>query len=95
MSVGSRTALPNDALPEVVLGEHKRSTLNETPHTMALQVAKVLPHENYGQPTSHKDNDIGLIELATNIDLEATPNIAPACPPGLDNYDNTSVIAIG
>ncbi|XP_071537578.1 trypsin-1-like, partial [Panulirus ornatus] len=89
------TALPNGALPEVVLGEHQRSTQDETPHTMVLQAARVVPHESYGQPVSAKDNDIGLIELASSVDLEATPNIAPACPPGLDNYDSTSVIAIG
>ncbi|XP_042210685.1 trypsin-1-like [Homarus americanus] len=91
-----QNALPAGALPEVVLGEHDRTRLDETPYTQVVAVSRVIPHENYGFGPSSKDNDIGLIELATNVDLEATPNIAPVCPPGNNiQFNNLPVTVIG
>ncbi|XP_069947151.1 chymotrypsin-like protease CTRL-1 [Cherax quadricarinatus] len=88
--------LPNGALPEVVLGEHDRSRGDETPYTQVVPAVRVIPHDKYGHSTSPKDHDIGLIELATEVDLEVTRNIAPACPPDQDlNYDNLTVTVSG
>nr|XP_053639730.1 venom serine protease-like [Cherax quadricarinatus] len=91
-----RMVLPNGALPEVVLGEHDRSRGDETPYTQVVPAVRVIPHDKYGHSTSPKDHDIGLIELATEVDLEVTRNIAPACPPDQDlNYDNLTVTVSG
>nr|XP_045610796.1 venom serine protease 34-like [Procambarus clarkii] len=91
-----RLALASGALPEVVLGEHDRSRPDETPYTLVVTAKRVIPHENYRRSKSPKDNDIGLIELATDVDLGASRNIGPACPPDPSlQYDDIRVTVIG
>ena len=82
-----RTVLPNNALPAVVLGEHQRSVLDETPFTQVLQTIRAIPHEDYDGSGNTKNNDIGLLELATPVNLARTPNIAPVCPPSPNTTD--------
>lgn len=90
------TVLPDDALPAVVLGEHQRSVLGETPFTQVVQTTRVIPHEDYDGSGETKNNDIGLLELATPVNLARTPNIAPVCPPSANSTDTASrVTTIG
>ncbi|XP_063873387.1 chymotrypsin B-like isoform X3 [Scylla paramamosain] len=91
-----RTVLPNPALPPVVLGEHQRSVLDETPFTLVLRTTRAIPHEDYDGSGDTKNNDIGLLELATPVNLAKTPNIAPVCPPSANSTDTASrVTTIG
>ncbi|KAK8400277.1 hypothetical protein O3P69_003171 [Scylla paramamosain] len=90
------TVLPNPALPPVVLGEHQRSVLDETPFTLVLRTTRAIPHEDYDGSGDTKNNDIGLLELATPVNLAKTPNIAPVCPPSANSTDTASrVTTIG
>ncbi|MPC29301.1 Transmembrane protease serine 11B-like protein [Portunus trituberculatus] len=94
--VNVRTVLPNHALPAVVLGEHQRSVLDETPFTQVVQTTRAIPHEGYDGSADNKNNDIGLLELATPVNLARTPNIAPICPPSANSTDTASrVTTIG
>ncbi|KAK7069585.1 Epidermal growth factor-binding protein type B, partial [Halocaridina rubra] len=94
----NKVALPNNALPTVVLGEHVLSAGDETPYTVEIKARAVYPHEFYDkdQGVSVKDYDIGLVELERDVDLTTTPNIAPACAPNpLKSYDNITVTVSG
>lgn len=94
--VCARTVLPRKLLPTVVLAEHQRSVPDETPFTRVVEVARVIPHEDYNGAGDSKDNDIGLVELATPLDLGRTPGIAPACPPAPGTTDDAqSVTTLG
>lgn len=96
VSMGFRTVLPRNAVPTVVLGEHKRSVTDETPYTRVVRVARVIPHEDYVGTGDSKNNDIGLVELASPLDLGRSPGIAPACPPFPKTTDEAhSVITLG
>ncbi|KAK3858571.1 hypothetical protein Pcinc_035243 [Petrolisthes cinctipes] len=88
--------LPNNSLPTVVLGEHERSTPQETTNTLVLQAVRVWPHEDY-QSGGSKDNDIALVELASLVSLDTVyPSIAPICPPSAIVSDGgLAVTAIG
>ncbi|XP_068233924.1 beta-fibrinogenase brevinase-like [Palaemon carinicauda] len=93
-----KSALPNNALPTVVLGEHRLSTQTESPYTITMQAKAVWPHERYNldQGVSVKDFDIGLVELENPVSLTTTPFIAPACAPNpLKSYDDIPVTVTG
>ncbi|XP_066971840.1 CLIP domain-containing serine protease B4-like [Macrobrachium rosenbergii] len=93
-----KSALPNNALPTVVLGEHRISTPSETKYTITMRAKAVWPHEWYNQDQgiSVKDYDIGLVELENPVSLTSTPFIAPACAPDpLKSYDDISVTVAG
>nr|XP_027227711.1 trypsin-1-like [Penaeus vannamei] len=86
--------LPTGSLPEVVLGEHDRSTSAETTVTRTVKVRRLWPHENYDEGKS-RDNDIALIELAEDVDFDRV-EIAPACPPDAGNsYENADAVVTG
>ncbi|XP_047482981.1 venom serine protease 34-like [Penaeus chinensis] len=86
--------LPTGSLPEVVLGEHDRSTTSETSITRRVKVKRLWPHENYDEGTS-RDNDIGLIELEEDVVFDRV-EIAPACPPEASNsYENVDAVITG
>ncbi|XP_037787902.1 trypsin-1-like [Penaeus monodon] len=86
--------LPTGSLPEVVLGEHDRSTTSETGVTRTVRVKRLWPHEGYDAGTS-RDNDIGLIELEEDVVFDRV-EIAPACPPEASNsYENVDAVITG
>lgn len=94
--VGARKVLPRNALPTVVLGEHQRSVPDETPFTRVVRVARVIPHEDYDGAGDSKNNDIGLVELASPVELGRSPGIAPICPPSRNISDaGQSVVTLG
>lgn len=81
-------------MPEVVLGEHDRSTSAETTVTRTVKVRRLWSHENYDEGKS-RDNDIALIELAEDVDFDRV-EIAPACPPDAGNsYENADAVVTG
>ncbi|XP_066980067.1 transmembrane protease serine 9-like [Macrobrachium rosenbergii] len=64
---------------EVLVGGHNTSSSSNTPLSARVPVESIIQHPNFDASTLR--HDIALIQLATALDLDADPRLAPVCLP--------------